>query len=60
VVDTKGFSPKSNFQNSTSGLQLVERFTRIDRDTLQYDATLSDPATWTKPWTARIYFKRTD
>jgi hypothetical protein len=60
VVETKGFSPKSNFQNSTTGLQLVERFTRVGKDTLQYDATLSDPATWTKPWTARLYFKRTD
>jgi len=60
VVETKGFSSKSNFQNSTTGLQLVERFTRVAKDTLQYDATLSDPATWTKPWTARIYFKRTD
>ena len=60
VVDTTGFSPKSNFQGSSSGLHLVERFTRVDRDTLQYDATMTDPTTWTKPWTARIYFKRTD
>jgi len=60
VVDTKGFSPKSNFQGSSSNLHLVERFTRLDRDTLRYDATMSDPTTWTKPWTARIYFKRTD
>src|SRR5688572_8476355 len=59
VVETKGFSPKSNMMGSTSGLQLVERFTRVASDTLQYDATLTDPATWTKPWTARILFKRT-
>lgn len=60
VVETKGFSPKSNFQNSSNNLHLVERFTRLDRDTLQYDATMIDPTTWTRPWTARIYFKRTD
>jgi len=60
VVETKGFSSMSNFQGSSTGLRLVERFTRIGRDTLQYDATMSDPATWTKPWTARLYFKRTD
>jgi hypothetical protein len=60
VVETKGFSPKSNFQGSSSGLTLVERFTRVAADTLQYDATMSDPTTWTKPWTARLYFKRTD
>jgi hypothetical protein len=60
VVDTRGFSPKSNLMGSSSGLHLVERFTRIADDTLQYDATLSDPTTWTKPWTARILFKRTN
>jgi hypothetical protein len=59
-VETKGFSPKSNFQGSSSGLNLVERFTRVGRDTLQYDATMSDATTWTRPWTARLYFKRTD
>jgi hypothetical protein len=60
VVDTKGFSPKSNFQGASSGLHLVERFTRIAADTLQYDVTMSDPTTWTSPWTARLYFKHTD
>jgi len=60
VVDTKGFSPKSNFLGASSGLHLVERFTRVGADTLQYDATMSDPTTWTSPWTARLYFKRTD
>jgi hypothetical protein len=60
VVDSQGFSPKSNLMGSSSGLHLVERFTRIADDLLQYDATLSDPTTWTKPWTARILFKRTN
>jgi len=58
VVDTQGFSPRANVFGSSSGLHLVERFTRVADDTLQYDATLSDPTTWTKPWTARILFKR--
>jgi hypothetical protein len=60
VVETTGFSPKSNFLGSSSGLHLVERFTRVAADTLQYDATMSDPTTWTQPWTARVYFKRID
>ena len=60
VVDSQGFSPKSNAMGSSSGLHLVERFTRIADDMLQYDATLSDPTTWTKPWTARVLFKRTN
>jgi hypothetical protein len=60
VVDTKGFSPKSSFLGSSNGLHLVERFARIGADTLQYDVTMSDPTTWTRPWTARIHFKRTN
>ena len=59
VVEAKGFSPKSNVLGASSGLHLVERFTRVADDTLQYDATLSDPTTWTRPWTARILFTRT-
>jgi hypothetical protein len=60
VVETKGFSPKSSFQGSSSGLRLEERFTRVADDVLQYDATMNDPTTWTRPWTARILFKRTN
>ena len=60
VVETRGFSPKSNFLNSSSGLRLVERFTRSAADTLQYEVTMSDPTTWTRPWTVRIPFKRID
>jgi len=58
VVETVGFTPKTSFQGSSSGLHLTERFTRVAEDTLQYDATMSDPTTWTRPWTARVYFKR--
>ena len=60
VVETKGFSPKSNMLGSSSGLNLVERFTRVADDTLQYDATMTDPSTWTRPWTARVLFKRSN
>jgi hypothetical protein len=60
VVDTKGFSPKAAFMGVSRDLHLVERFTRISANTLQYDATMTDPTAWTRPWTARILFKRTD
>jgi hypothetical protein len=60
VVDTTNFSPRTAFMGVSSDLHLVERFTRLSGNTLQYDATMSDPSTWTRPWTARILFKRTD
>ena len=60
VVETRGFSPRVPMLNATRDLHLVERFTRVAADVLQYDATLRDPATWERPWTARILFKRTN
>jgi hypothetical protein len=57
VVDTTNFSALSNLRGSSSGLHLVERFTRTAPDTLQYEFTATDPTTWTKPWTARLLLK---
>jgi len=59
VVETTGFSPKSDMMGSSSGLHLEERFTRVAPDVLQYDVTMSDPSTWTQPWTVRISLKQT-
>jgi len=59
VVDTTNFSLKTAFMGVSNDLHLVERFTRVSPGTLQYDATMSDPTTWTRPWTARILFKET-
>ena len=59
VAETRGFTPKIGMMNASAGLSLVERFTRVAADTLQYDVMLTDPTTWTAPWSARILFKRT-
>jgi hypothetical protein len=59
VVDTTNFSPKSNFMGSAERLHLVERFTRVAPDTINYEITLNDPTTWTKSWTAMIRLKQT-
>jgi len=40
--------------SETSRLHLIERFTRIDADILNYEVTIDDPATFTKKWTASI------
>src|SRR5437879_6538056 len=39
-------------------LHLVERFTRVAADTINYEVTVDDPKTWTKPWTAVIPLKQ--
>jgi hypothetical protein len=58
VVETTNFAPYVNFLGTAENLRLVERFTRSAADTLTYEATLTDPATWTKPWTVMIRLKR--
>ena len=58
VVETTNFSPKVNFQGAGPRLNVVERFTRVAADTLQYEFTIDDPTIWTKPWTAVIPMKQ--
>ena len=60
VVETRNFSARSQFRGSNENLRLVERFTRSSDDTLVYEVTITDPTTWTRPWTARIPLQRSD
>jgi hypothetical protein len=69
VVETANFSTKRQWiplgsvpagMTSTAGMTLVERFTRIDDDTLEYTFTVTDPDTWASPWTASMPMRRTD
>jgi hypothetical protein len=52
VVDTTNFSSKSNFLGSAENLHLVERFTRVAPDTINYEVTLDDSTTWTRSGSA--------
>jgi hypothetical protein len=58
VVDTTNFSTRNNFMGSSDQLHLVERFTRVAADRIDYQITIDDPTTWTKPWTAIIRLKQ--
>jgi hypothetical protein len=58
VVETTNFSPRSSFMGSADGLHLVERLTRVAPDTIDYEITISDPATWTGPWTVLVRLRR--
>ena len=58
VVETTNFSPQSNFRGSAEHLHLVERYTRVGPDTLNYEVRVTDATTWTRPWTVLIPLKR--
>jgi len=57
VIDTTNFSPKSDFMGSHENLHLTEKLTRVGREILDYEVTVSDPTTWTAPWTVMIPLK---
>ena len=58
VVETTNFSSKSFFMGATDNLRVVERFTRKAPDLIEYQITVTDPTTWTRPWTAMMPLRR--
>jgi hypothetical protein len=58
VVDVTNFSPKSDFQGAHENLHLVERWTRLDADTIEYAVAIDDPTTWTRSWTVKQELKK--
>ena len=58
VVDVTNFSPKTDFHGSRENLHVVERWTRLDAETIEYVATMEDPTTWTRPWTVTFELSR--
>ena len=62
VVETKNFGLQKGLdlgagtpiRGTTPNARLIERFTRVDADTIQYEFTVEDPETYTRPWTAVV------
>ena len=55
VIETTGFNEKSwlsfSGQMHTDEMSTVEHISRPNRDTLHYEATITDPGAYTAPWT---------
>ena len=71
VIETTNFTSKTSIASNgvayggeggrhSAALRLTERLTRVDDDTLEYQATIDDLQTWTRPWTILIILKRDD
>jgi hypothetical protein len=60
VVETKNFAHETSLRGSGPTMHLVERFSLADAQTLMYEYTVSDPATWTKPFTVQIPMRRSN
>ena len=55
VVDTIGFNDKTWLTSTgtfhSDALHVTERYTRVDKDQINYDVTMEDPNVLTEPWT---------
>ena len=60
VVETTNFSGKTRFRGSGANRHLIERFTRVADDTIEWEFTVDDPTTWTRSWTGMLPFARTE
>lgn len=60
VVEVKNFSNKTRFQGAAENLELVERYTRSGADVLTYRVTVTDPTTFTQPWTIELPLTKLD
>jgi hypothetical protein len=60
VVETTNFNGRTPIGQTPASedLRLVERFTLADANTLNYQVTIDDPKTWTKPWTMAFPLRR--
>jgi hypothetical protein len=53
-----GATANGNLLLMSDALELVEKLTRTGLDTMQYEVTVNDPKTWTRPWTASFPLRR--
>jgi hypothetical protein len=61
VVETTNFHDKRVIAGFPAGnVRLVERFTRVGADAIDYQFTVNDPTTWTRPWSAAVSIEKTE
>jgi len=59
VVDTTNFTDRTNFHGAGDDLHVVERFTRMDENSILYEFTVDGPKTWVKPWRGELMMAKT-
>ena len=71
VVESTNYNSKGSIATSaatgrirgipqTDAMHVVERFTRVSQDTIDYSVTITDPKVYTRPWTVRLPLNRDD
>ena len=62
VVETTNFHALQDLRGTppTDDLKVIERFSRVDEETILYEFTIDDPTSYTQPWGGEIPFKKFD
>ena len=64
VVETTNFHDQALIRGFNGGLgeslRVVERFTRVNADSIDYQFTVIDPTTWTRPWSGSLPMTRSE
>jgi hypothetical protein len=61
VVETTNFNPRSTYRNADSStFKLIERFTPVGPDKIEWAVTSDDPKTWTRAWTFAMNLTKDD
>ena len=59
VVETRNYAERRRFRGAGGALEIVERFTRVSPDRIHYEFTVTDPETWTSPWSVELPMVKT-
>jgi hypothetical protein len=61
VVETTNFNPRTTYRNGNpESFRLVERFTPVATNVVEWAVTIDDPKTWTRPWTFAMNLTKDD
>ena len=62
VVETTNLHPNQTLQGipPSEEFKVIERFTRADEHTINYEFTVEDPRLWSRPWSGEVPFTRLD
>ena len=64
VVETTNVSETQlrggRYPGGSADMRVIERFTRADEDTINYEFTVDDPSTYTAPWSGQVPFEKLD
>ena len=59
-LNDKVFEQRQAVTGFGMNVRMIERFTRVDADTIDYRFTIDDPTVFTRPWTAAAPMSKTE